>query len=182
MVFTYFWDKPKKYIGIKTDTDAELISRFLPIKIDLQKFMNWFCIEVKSGNGTHRRLAVAPYVTNMNGQPVSDPSIEDLVTVNNIQGKISKEIIFKNYFYIGSLIASSLYGITILDLFDEILTSIDDLNQFLSDHNNAKCPKTSYNTALIKCFILLCQLTNRNLESFQANNETVELFTPQVKI
>ena len=96
MVFTYFWDKPKKYIGIKTDSDEELISRFLPIKIDLQKFMNWFCIEVKSGNGTHRRLAVAPYVTNMNGQPVSDPSIEDLVTVNNIQGKIKKST-FKNY-------------------------------------------------------------------------------------
>ena len=60
--------------------------------------MNWFCIEVKSGNGTHRRLAVAPYVTNMDGQPVSDPNIEDLVTVNNIQGKIDKKnlkIIFK---------------------------------------------------------------------------------------
>ena len=59
--------------------------------------MNWFCIEVKSGNGTHRRLAVAPYVTNMDGQPVSDPNIEDLVTVNNIQGKIEKKK-SENYF------------------------------------------------------------------------------------
>ena len=67
---------------------------------------------------------------------ISDPRIGVRVQVNNVEG---------------TLIASSHFGITPIDVFDEIVTNIDDLNIFLADNN---CPKfSSYNGCLIKEWI-----------------------------
>ena len=77
--------------------------------------------------------------------------------------------------FLGALIASSIFGITPIDVFDEIVTNLNDLNTFLTDNN---CPKySSYNGCLIKCFILLCKLTKQPAEKLISDNDAVQLYT-----
>ena len=66
----------------------------------------------------------------------------------------------------GTLIASSLFGITALDVFDEVITSHNDLNNFLIDNGLPK--STTYPGCAIRCFILLCSLLGCSIEDTAA--------------
>ena len=54
---------------------------------------------------------------------ISEPAIGVEVAINSLEG---------------TLIASSLFGITALDVFDEVITSHEDLNTFLIDNGQPK--------------------------------------------
>ena len=54
---------------------------------------------------------------------ISEPTIGVEVAINSLEG---------------TLIASSLFGITALDVFDEVITSHEDLNTFLIDNGQPK--------------------------------------------
>ena len=66
----------------------------------------------------------------------------------------------------GTLIASSLFGITALDIFDEVITSHADLNNFLIENGQPK--STTYPGCAIRCFILLCSLLDCSIDDTSA--------------
>ena len=90
-------------------------------------------------------------IRDIDGNIVSEPSIGTEVAINSMEG---------------TLIASSLFGITALDVFDEVITSHNDLNNFLIDNGQPK--STTYPGCAIRCFILLCSLLGCSIEETAA--------------